>query len=300
MPRPPSFGIKNLPWPYAAVLDAWREADAVPEIQHAWLWDHMLPLREPRSAPLLEGWTTLAALAAQTQRLRVGLMVTNNLIRPPALLAKMAATVDVISNGRLEFGIGAGAGKEIPGLSEYAAYGIPLLDQAECIHRLDEACAIIRRMWTEPAFDHQGRYYQLSGTVCEPKPVQSPHPPVLIGGLGERLTLRVVARHADAWNYPDLSRAQPGQVAASVEQFRRKSRVLDEHCAAIGRDPAEVERQVYVILAGVEPAAARDALRAFTEAGATQLVVTAMREGPGAVHHLADEVIRPLLQELAC
>jgi alkanesulfonate monooxygenase SsuD/methylene tetrahydromethanopterin reductase-like flavin-dependent oxidoreductase (luciferase family) len=294
-----TFGIKTFPFPYEAVLAAWQEADAIPEIDSAWLWDHMVPLREPRTAPLLEGWTLLAALAAQTRRLRLGLMVTNNLARPPAVLAKMAATVDVISDGRLEFGIGAGAGREAlaGGLGEYEAYGLPILSQAECIRRLDEACALIRRMWTEPLVDHEGRYYQLRATVCEPKPVQTPHPPVLIGGLGERLTLRVVARHADAWSYPDLSRAQPAQLAASVEQFRRKSAVLDEHCAALGRDPAGIERQVYVILLGADPAAARDAVRAFADAGATQLVVTTLREGPGAVHHLADEVLRPVARE---
>jgi alkanesulfonate monooxygenase SsuD/methylene tetrahydromethanopterin reductase-like flavin-dependent oxidoreductase (luciferase family) len=290
--RKVSFGIKTVPVDYESVLRVWEEAEAVPEIEHAWLWDHMLSLREPRSEPLLEGWTTLAALAARTRRLRLGLMVTGNLYRLPAVLAKIAVTVDVVSGGRLEFGIGAGGGTNPVALTEYEAYGVPTFSQAECVRRLDEACEIIRRMWTEPAFDHDGRYYRLRGTVCEPKPVQKPHPPIVIGGVGELLTLRVVARHANTWNFPTLD------LGGALEQFQRKSRVLDEHCAAVGRDPAEIERQVYAVIDLHDPGATRESLRALIAAGATQVVLGLRGPSePGQVERLADAIIRPLVQE---
>jgi len=156
-----SFGIKTTPWnaTYDEILEAWRDADAVPAIEHAWLWDHMVPLRGDTAAPLHEGWTLLAALAAQTQRLRLGLMVTSNRLRPPAVLAKMAATTDIISRGRLIFGIGVGgtrvAGQfqdysgENPAVREFQAYGIPLVTPGEGVAALAESCTIIRRMWTE-------------------------------------------------------------------------------------------------------------------------------------------------------
>jgi alkanesulfonate monooxygenase SsuD/methylene tetrahydromethanopterin reductase-like flavin-dependent oxidoreductase (luciferase family) len=285
-----SFGIKTTQNVYQDVLAVWQEADTIPEIEHAWLWDHMVPLREPYSTPQLEGWSMLAALAAQTRRLRMGLMVTNNQNRLPAILAKIAATVDVISGGRLEFGIGAGAGAEV-GRREYEAYGVPSYSQAECIQRLDEACGIIRRMWTEPVFDHEGRHYHLRGAICEPKPVQKPHPPIMIGGGGERLTLRVVARHADTWNLP-------GPPWSSPEQFRHKSQVLGEHCSAIGRDPAEIERQAYLIVDSREREATRDALAAYVAAGATQLVLADRAPyAPGHLRRLVDEFVSPLILE---
>jgi alkanesulfonate monooxygenase SsuD/methylene tetrahydromethanopterin reductase-like flavin-dependent oxidoreductase (luciferase family) len=284
-----SFGIKTAQTSYREVAAVWQEADSIPEIEHAWLWDHMLPLREPLSTPQLEGWSLLAALAAQTRRLRIGLMVTNNQNRLPAILAKMAATVDLISDGRLEFGIGAGAGGET-GRREYEAYGVPLLTQAECIRRLDEACGVIRRMWTEPEFDHEGRYYQLRGVISEPKPVQTPHPPIVIGGAGEHLTLRVVARHADTWNYP-------GPPFSTPEQFQHKNAVLDEHCAAIGRDPAAIQRQVYALIDSRDSETARDALRPFIAAGANQIVL-ADRAG-GKLRRLVDEIIAPLARMAA-
>jgi alkanesulfonate monooxygenase SsuD/methylene tetrahydromethanopterin reductase-like flavin-dependent oxidoreductase (luciferase family) len=282
-----SFGIKTAQSSYEDVAAVWREADAIPEIEHAWLWDHMIPFREPLSTPQLEGWSLLAALAAGTRRLRIGLMVTNNQNRHPTILAKIAATVDVISGGRLEFGIGAGGGGGI-GRREYEAYGVPVISQAEAIHRLDEACGVIRRMWTEPEFDHDGRHYHLRGVICEPKPVQTPHPPIMIGGSGERLTLRVVARHADTWNHP-------GPPWSTPEQFRHKTAVLDQHCAAIGRDPAEIERQVYALVDSREPAATRDALLPYVAAGATQIVLADRApHAPGGLCRLVDEVIAPL------
>ena len=204
----------------------------------------------------------LAALAAQTERLRIGVMVTGNGSRHPAVLAKMAVTVDIISHGRLEFGIGAGWYER-----EHTAYGIPLYTPSERIHRLGEACEVIRRLWTEDIVDFGGRYYQLHNALCQPKPIQRPHPPILIGGSGEQLTLRIVARYANVWNYD----------GEKIEQFRHKCELLDNYCAAIGRNPATIEHSVKL---GIDPttlnqamlATLRDRLQDFITAGATHLV----------------------------
>src|SRR6185437_14443438 len=230
MNRPLCFGIKTMPQntTYEDIVRVWREADAIDIFEHAWVFDHFYPINTPdTSGPCLEGWTLLAALATQTQRLRVGVMVTGNTYRHPAVLANMGATVDHISHGRLDFGIGAGWNE-----TEHAMYGIPLYAPAERIHRLDEACEVIRLLWTEPVANFAGRYYQLTGARSEPKPVQQSYPPFVLGGSGERLTLRVVAKHADIWNF----------AGGTAEEFTRKSAILDEHCAAIGRDPSEIER----------------------------------------------------------
>ena len=154
-----SFGIKTsqMGASYEDILGIWRQADAVPVFEHAWLWDHMVPLRGPVNAAALEAWTLLAALAVKTDRLQLGVMVTSNRLRYPSVLAKMAATVDVISEGRLVFGIGAG-GSEIPGADpavmeivhrEFDAYGVPIVSAAEAVGALDEAVMVIRRLWTE-------------------------------------------------------------------------------------------------------------------------------------------------------
>jgi len=263
-----SFGIKTsqMGLTYQDILRVWREADQIPLFEHAWLWDHMVPLRGDVRGAALEAWTLLGALAAQTRRLRLGVMVTSNRLRNPALLGKMAATVDVISGGRLEFGIGAG-GSQLRGAPEaltaivrreFDAYGVPIVPAGTAVGALAEACTLIRRMWTEDGpFDFSGRYYQLHGAVCEPKPVQRPHPPIMIGAGGERMSLRVVAEHADVWNCP----------ARTAEEFRRKNAILDEHCAAAGRDPAEITRSMQVLVPAGDPAATRDLLLELTGAG---------------------------------
>ncbi|HEV2129447.1 MAG TPA: LLM class F420-dependent oxidoreductase, partial [Thermomicrobiales bacterium] len=218
-----SFGIKTAPQhtTYDAMLRVWQEAEAIPSIEHAWLFDHFAPIQGDLDGPCLEGWTVLAAFAAVTERLRLGLMVTGNTYRHPAVLAKIAATVDVISEGRLDFGIGAGWNEY-----EHESMGIPLYQPGERIRRLDEACEMIKRLFTEPTVDFDGRYYQLKEARSEPKPVQRPYPPLVIGGGGEQLTLRVVAKHADVWNY----------TGGSVEEFRHKVGVLRRHCEEVGRN----------------------------------------------------------------
>jgi alkanesulfonate monooxygenase SsuD/methylene tetrahydromethanopterin reductase-like flavin-dependent oxidoreductase (luciferase family) len=298
-----TFGLKTSPMhtSYAAILRAWQQADEVPEIEHAWLWDHMLPLSGPKDGPVFEGWTLLSALAAQTQRLRLGLLVTNNQIRQPAVLGKIASTVDVISGGRLIVGLGAGgtlpAGTprtpdQHPGLTEYLAYGLPVTTPSEGLGRLAETITILRRMFTEDVFDFEGRYYSLTGTRNEPKPVQSGGPPLLIGGAGDRM-LRLVASHADIWNVP-------GPPHASLEFLAERSQVLDQQCAAVGRDPRTVIRSVQMILQSDDAAAARQAVAAVIDAGFRHVVLALRPPWPGNVARwLAHEVITPVREQLS-
>lgn len=152
------FGIKTAPLhaTHEALLEVWQEADTLPIFEHAWLNDHFLSLRDNQAQPCLESWTLLAVLAAQTTRLRVGVMVSGNTYRHPAVLAKMATTVDIIAHGRLNFGIGTGWDEK-----EHLAYGIPLPSPGERVRRLGEACEMIQKLWTEPVVNFDGRYYQL-------------------------------------------------------------------------------------------------------------------------------------------
>lgn len=297
-----SFGLKTTPMhtSYQAILRAWQQADEVPEIEHAWLWDHMLPLSGPKDGPCYEGWTLLSALAAQTRRLRLGLLVTNNQIRQPAVLGKMASTLDVISGGRLVLGLGAGgtmpAGPppspdQHPGLTEYLAYGLPVTTPAEGLGRLTETITIVRRMFTEDVFDFDGRYYTLKSTRNVPKPVQPGGPPVLVGGTGTRM-LRLVARHADIWNVP-------GPPHGSIEFITERNQVLDQHCAAIGREQRDVIRSVQVILQADDPAVARQTVADVIAAGFSHVVVAVRPPLPdNAARWLASEVIAPVCEGL--
>jgi alkanesulfonate monooxygenase SsuD/methylene tetrahydromethanopterin reductase-like flavin-dependent oxidoreductase (luciferase family) len=306
-----TFGIKTSQanTTYDQVLAVWRDADQIPVISHAWLWDHMVPLRGAVSGPALEGWTLLGALAGQTKRLELGIVVTNNRMRPPAVLAKMAATVDHVAAGRLVFGIGAGgsrvgdpAGFELV-RREFEAFGIEIVATRDAIGALEETVVIAKRLWTEETpFDFDGRYYKLRGAICEPKPVRRPRPPILIGAGGDR-SLRIVAAHADIWNMP--SRGEVGE-------FEEKGRILDDHCVAIGRDPAEITRSVQLLVTTAAeakaradqpglpsflgPEAGREAIRSFYDVGARHFVLAPVVAGVDRpARWLADEVIEPLL-----
>jgi alkanesulfonate monooxygenase SsuD/methylene tetrahydromethanopterin reductase-like flavin-dependent oxidoreductase (luciferase family) len=292
--RQVSFGIKTsqMGLTYDDILSTWRQADAMPVFEHAWLWDHMVPLRGDARAAALEAWTLLAALAAQTSRLRLGVMVTSNRLRSPTLLAKMAATVDIVAAGRLDFGIGAGASRTVgenPGVREFEAYGVPLVSPGEAVGDLAQSLQIIRRMWTEEEpFDFDGLSIRLRGAVCEPKPVQRPHPPIVLGAQGDR-AMRVVAEHADIWNFP----------SPSVEEFRRRSHRLDQCCEAIGRPPADIVRSVQLIVRAddpAEPATSRAVLADLIEAGATHFVLAPVLGGR-PLQWLVDEVVAPVLAE---
>jgi len=276
------FGIKTAPQntTYEGMLRVWLEADSLPIIEHAWLFDHFMPIMGDPTGPCLEGWTLLAAFAGQTKHVRVGVMVTGNTYGHPAVLTNLAATVGVISGGRLDFGIGAGWNE-----LEHTAYGIPLYATGERIKRMGEACEVYRLMCTETAPDFNGQYYQLKGARCEPKPIQKPYPPIVIGGSGEQLTLRMVAKYADIWNF----------VGGPIELFRHKNEVLDRHCAAIGRDPSTIERSVQVLADPDDLSVMRNMLQNFIAEGATHLIMNLRAPYPeGIVHRLVEEVAGPL------
>ena len=265
-PARPRFGIATAPQQvdYHDILRVWREADTIPEIEHAWLFDHLMPIFGDPSGPIYEGWTLLSALAAHTRRLRLGVLVTSNRFRPPAMLAKMAATVDVVSGGRLEFGIGVGSRPSHPlARREYEANGLLFYDSAHAVGSLAEACTVIRRLWAEEEpFDFHGTYLNLTGAFGNPKPVQRPHPPILIGGRSAP-TLRVVAEHANLWNIP----------GGDIDDCIRRSALLDGYCAEIGRDPASITRSIYVPVSYDQPSVTRDAIGDAISAGFRHIVL---------------------------
>jgi F420-dependent oxidoreductase-like protein len=280
-----SFGIKTAPQhtTYESMKRVWLEADAIPSIEHAWLFDHFMPLGGDITGPCLEGWSLLSAFAAITSRLRIGLMVTGNTYRHPAVLANIGATVDIISGGRLDFGIGAGWNE-----TEHNAYGIPLYTPGERIRRLGEACEIIKRMWTETAPSFEGKYYQIKDAYCEPKPIQKPFPPFVIGGSGEKLTLRIVAQYAAIWNF----------VGGTVDDFKQKSAILASHCEAVGRDPQTIKHSIQIIVNPENIGEARSQIHSFIEAGATHILLNLRSPYPEKiVHRLDTEIIAPLKAE---
>jgi alkanesulfonate monooxygenase SsuD/methylene tetrahydromethanopterin reductase-like flavin-dependent oxidoreductase (luciferase family) len=283
----PSFGLATAPQQvsYHDVLRVWREADTIPQIEHAWLFDHLMPIGGDPDGPVFEGWTLLSALAAQTERLRLGLLVTSNRFRPPAVLAKIATTVDIVSGGRLDFGIGAGSRPSIPwARREYEAHGLRYDDFAYSVGSLAEACTVIRRLWTEDKpFDFDGSYVHLTGAFGNPKPVQRPHPPIMIGGRSTA-TLRVVAEHADVWNMP----------GGDIEDAVSRSALLDRLCAEIGRDPAAVTRSIVLPVSYEDPGDTRDAIAEAVSAGFHHVVLSLAAPYPDSVARwVAGEIIGP-------
>jgi alkanesulfonate monooxygenase SsuD/methylene tetrahydromethanopterin reductase-like flavin-dependent oxidoreductase (luciferase family) len=270
---------------YDEILRVWREADTVPEIEHAWLFDHLMPIGGDPDGPIFEGWTLLSALAARTSRMRIGLLVTSNRFRPPAMLAKIATTVDIVSGGRLDFGIGAGSRPSHPAARrEYDAHGLPYHGQADAVAALAEACTVIRRLWTstEP-FDFDGEHVRLTGAFGNPKPVQRPHPPIMIGGRASA-TLRVVAEHADLWNIPG---------GGDIEDLAARSRLLDKYCAEIGRDPAEITRSIFLPVDYERPGNTRGKIAEAVDAGFGHVVLGLANPYPeGVAQWVADELIR--------
>jgi len=290
MPDTPqlSFGIATPPMQvgYADIQRVWREADEVPEIAHAWLFDHLMPIGGDPDGPIFEGWTLLSALAAQTRRLRLGLMVTSNRFRPPAMLAKIATTVDVVSGGRLDFGIGAGSRPDIPwARREYEAHGLPYHDAAHAVASLSESLTVIKRLWTEDKpFTFDGTYVQVTGAYGSPKPVQRPHPPILIGGRA-KATLRVVAEHADIWNIP----------GGDIDDAISRSALLDRYCTELGRAPEEIVRSIFLPVSYDQPGETRAAIQAATAAGFHHIVLGLPAPYPdGVAHWLAEEIIKPV------
>ncbi|MGH3168191.1 MAG: LLM class flavin-dependent oxidoreductase [Trebonia sp.] len=282
----PSFGIVTAPMQvgYDDIVRVWREADAIPEIGHAWLFDHLMPIAGDRNGPIFEGWTLLSALAARTERLRLGLLVTSNRFRPPAMLAKIATTVDIVSGGRLDFGIGAGSRPSVPiARREYEAHGLPYHDFRHSVEALAEACTVIRRLWTEAEpFDFHGEHVDLTGAFGNPKPVQDPHPPILVAGRSSAV-LRVAAEHADLWNIPG------GDIADAAE----RSALLDRYCTEIGRDPAVIIRSIHLPVSFDRPDTTRAAIGEALDAGFRHITLGLPAEPypAGAARWIADELI---------
>ena len=191
-----------------------------------WVYDHFHNVPRAAHEAVFEAWTTMAAISQRTSRVRLGQMVGCNSYREPSVLAKITSTVDVISGGRLDWGIGAGWYEH-----EYKGYGFEFPRPAARIGMLRESVEIVKSMWTQADTTYEGTYYTLHGAQCDPKPLQAPHPPIWIGGGGEQLTLRVVARHADCANF-----------GGKPHEWVRKREILKEHCAAVGRDEATIRK----------------------------------------------------------
>ena len=249
-----------------------------------WYADHFMPNAEDVSGPTNEAWTTLAALAASVPRIRIGPLVTGNTYRHPAVLAKMAATVDNISGGRLVLGLGAGWQE-----NEHQKYGIEFSTLGGRMRRLEEACQVVKSMFLNDRTNFAGRYYQLTDAPLVPKPTQRTLP-LLIGGGGEKVTMRIAATYADEWN-----------VWGGPDVLRQKGAVLEEHCRAIGRDPKEIHRSAQGMLvltddtemiermrASGRPVIAgnaaqvRDVVQAYADAGVDELIIPDFNLGSGA------------------
>ena len=255
--------------PIGALRATWRLAEEA-GFDHYWTYDHLVGVVTRIEDGIFEPWSLLAAAAEGTQRIRLGVVVTANTFRHPAVLAKTAVTVDHLSGGRLEFGIGAGWEP-----NEHAMFDLPYGTMAERLDRLDESLTVIRSLWTRPLTDFAGRHYTITRALANPKPAQRPHPPIWIGASGERLALRVVARHADVWNLI----LGPGG-AGSPETAAHKIRVLEEHCAAAGRDPAAIRRSLSWYPRSDDLGAGADEIAPYLELGFEEIILNARPVSP--------------------
>ena len=276
------FAIKTRPehQTWEEIRDAWIAADEIPLFESAWNWDHFYPLSGDLTGPNFEAWTMLAAMAQATRRIRLGCQVTGMVYRHPAVLANMAATVDIISGGRLELGLGAGWNQQ-----ECDAYGIGLPPLRERFDRFDEGVEAIIRLLSQERTTLGGRHVRLTEARCEPKPVQRPHPPVTIGGRGRTRTLRTAARWAQQWN----------AITDDVAEWASLRETLLEHCASIGRDPGEITCSVNVRISGPDRLGeAAQTAAAYAGAGAGLVIMNLpLDAGPGILAPLA-EALAPL------
>ena len=228
----PEVGVKTsqgrLLGDYDTLRRVWVEADRL-GFHSGWLFDHLfeLPLLGPSREPCLEAWTVLSALSRETSKLRLGVTCLCVAYRNPAMLAKMSSTLDVISGGRFELGIGAGWAK-----TEHESYGIPFEKPRLRVEKVEEAVTIVKKMWVEENPSFQGKHYRIDGAVCEPRPLQKPRPPIWIGGGGEMFTLRAVAKLADGCNF----------IGLSLDEYRHKLDVLAKHCDSVGRKIGDVRK----------------------------------------------------------
>jgi F420-dependent oxidoreductase-like protein len=274
------FAIKTRPehTTWQQMRDVWVAADEFEIFESAWHWDHFYPLTGDMAGPNLEAWTTLAALAQATSRIRVGCQVTGMIYRHPAVLANMAATTDIISGGRLELGVGAGWNE-----METAAYGIELPPLKERFDRFDEGVEAMIALLTQKVANYDGRYVKLTDAYCEPKAVQTPHPPITIGGKGPKRTLRAVARWAQQWNV----------IVQSPDEWTPLKQVLVDHCDKLGRDVNEITCSVNVRMDPDKPLDDAVALAAaYGEAGVDLVIMNLPLDA-------SPSVLEPLAKALA-
>jgi F420-dependent oxidoreductase-like protein len=231
------FGIQTTPqdFTYDELVTIWKDAEQL-GFDSAWVFDHFIPIMgADTDGPCLEGWTLLSALAAQTSKIRVGALVTGNTYRHPAVLAKMASTVDHVSHGRLYLGIGAGWFE-----FEHHAYGIPFYTDKERAQRLDEALQVITKLWNDDHPSFTGKFYTLDKAPFAPKPVQQPHPPIVIGGQGKKWIVPLVGRYAQGWNAP---------IGLTPEEMKERLDIIDAECKRVGRtDCADIEVSTFLVL----------------------------------------------------
>ena len=276
------FAIKTRPehTTWQQLRDVWIAADEFEIFESAWHWDHFYPLTGDMAGPNLEAWTTLAALAQATHRIRIGCQVNGMIYRHPAVTANMAATTDVISGGRLELGLGAGWNE-----METAAYGIDLYGLKERFDRFDEGVQAIIALLTEKVANFDGKYIKLTDAYCEPKAVQTPHPPIAIGGKGPKRTLRAVARWAQHWNV----------IVASPEEWTPLKDILVKHCEDVGRDVNEITCSVNVRIDPDQPLdTAVAAAAAYGEAGVDMVVLNLPLDAPPSVLEPLAKAVAPL------
>jgi alkanesulfonate monooxygenase SsuD/methylene tetrahydromethanopterin reductase-like flavin-dependent oxidoreductase (luciferase family) len=293
--RAATFGVK--PPQQFTGIESLRKVWAIVDdsgLDGCWVFDHFAPMGRIRTGDIFEAWTILAAMAQATRRVRVGTLVTGNVYRHPAVLAKMAVTVDHLSGGRLDLGFGAGG-------DAYAdtMLGLPPGPAAERIERLDEACQVLKLLWTQSGTTFEGRHYRLTDATSEPRPVQPGGPPLWLGSSGERRGLRVVAQRADGWiNAQFLRTVAADPSGEDLVELRRLGEVLDAHCARIGRDPGTIRRAVQFPL----PDDADDALRTaerYVRAGFGDVIFMIVQAGDGAVQAAeAAAALLPRLREL--
>lgn len=255
----------DLSFPYGELEQLWRTADRI-GFETVWDYDHFYGPKESTD-PTYEGWTTLAAMAAVTKRARIGCLVSSVTFRNLAVMAKMAVTVDHISGGRLNFGIGAGWHED-----EHCGYGIDFPAPGTRVAMVDEALTVLRRLWTEESVTFAGQFFTLEQALCEPKPCQHPHPPIVIGGSEPKM-LRVIARHADMWNMPGHE---------GPERWGAVNAQLDQACVDVQRAPAEILRSAQMSLHPAEAGQVDEQLALlpeFEQLGCEQMVL-AFRQPP--------------------
>lgn len=280
------FAIKTRPehTTWREILDVWVAADEIEVFESAWNWDHFYPLSGDPSGSNLEGWSMLAALAQATRRIRIGCQVSGMIYRHPALMANMAATVDVIADGRLELGLGAGWNQQ-----ECDALGIDLPPLRERFDRFDEGLEAIVSLLSNETSNLDGKYVRLRDAYCEPKPVQRPHPPITIGGKGPTRTLPAVARWAQGWN----------AITQTPQEYRDLKDVLEARCADLGRDPGEITCSVNVRVDSKPTqkesfAWAIEQAAAYAEAGADLIVLGLPLGADPAILAPLAEAVAPL------